>query len=273
MTMNIWSNTKTLDGFVPVLATENASPEKAELAVVGAKKFEVRAMPNLKAVFKCGVGTDNIDFAACAARGVRVILPSERTANIIYEETANFTVFMILERLYAGAGHVESWSKYPRPFLGSRVVLLLGQGNIGRRVKSKLEVLLTVRSFDTATDDINHLEPLAREADVISLHIPLLETTRSWFDAEKLGWMKNGAALVNTARGPLVDEDALYRELSAGRLTAAFDVFWEEPYRGKLATLPPHIFRMTPHVASTCEDFLISLGQELQTLLNEMKHD
>ena len=271
--MKIWKNTLTLDSYVHGLAAENALPEEAELAIVGAKKFDVRAMPNLKAVFKCGVGTDNIDFAACGARGVRVILPSERTANIIYEETANFTVFLILERLYAGAGHVGSWSKYPRPFLGSRVVLLLGQGNIGRRVKSKLEALLTVRSFDTATDDINHLEQLIHEADVISLHIPLIETTRGWFDAEKLGWMKNGAALVNTARGPLVDEDALYRELSAGRLTAAFDVFWEEPYRGKLATLPPHIFRMTPHVASTCEDFLISLGQELQTLLNEMKHD
>lgn len=269
--MKIWKNTPTLDACVPVLAKANAAPEEAELAVVGAKNFDVLTMPKLKAVFKCGVGADNIDFPACRERGVRVIFPSEHTANFIYEETANFTVFLILERLYAGAGHVESWSKHPRPFLGSRVVLLLGQGNIGRRVKSKLEALLTVRSFDTATDDINHLEPLAREADVISLHMPLITTTLGWFDAEKLAWMKNGAALVNTARGPIVDENSLYRELSAGRLTAAFDVFWEEPYRGKLATLPPHIFRMTPHVASTCEHFLESLGQDLQTLIDRMK--
>jgi phosphoglycerate dehydrogenase-like enzyme len=271
--MKIWKNTPTLDGYVPALATENAAPEEAELAVVGGKRFDVRAMPNLKAVFKCGVGTDNIDCAACSERGVRVILPSERTANIIYEETANFTVFLILERLYAGAGHVESWTKHLRPFLGRRVVLLLGQGNIGRRVKNKLEALLTVRSFDTATGDINHLEPLVREADVVSFHIPLTETTRGWFDAEKLGWMKDGAALVNTARGPIVDEDALYRELSAGHLTAAFDVFWEEPYRGRLSTFPSHIFHMTPHISSTCEDFLKSLGQDLQTLIDGMKHD
>jgi len=271
--MKIWKNTPTLDAYVPVLTMANATPKDAELAVVGAKKFDVRAMPNLQAVFKCGVGTDNIDFAACTEQGVSVVLPSERTANIIYEETANFTVFLILERLYDGAGHIESWSKNPRPFLENRVVLLIGQGNIGRRVKSKLQALLTVSSFDTATDNINHLESLVHTADVVSLHIPLLESTRSWFDAEKLGWMKKGAALVNTARGPIVDEDALYRELSARRLTAAFDVFWEEPYRRKLATLPPHIFHMTPHVASTCEDFLKSLGQDLQTLIDRMKHD
>jgi phosphoglycerate dehydrogenase-like enzyme len=273
MTMKIWKNTPTLDGYVPMLAMENALPEEAELAVVGAKKFDVRAMPNLKAIFKCGVGTDNIDFDECSERGVRVSFPSEQTANIIYEETANFTVFLILERLYAGTGHVESWSKYPRPFLGNRVVLLIGQGNIGCRVKSKLSALLTVRSFDTATDDMNRLEPLVREADVISLHIPLIAGTCNWFDAGKLGWMKNGGALVNTARGPIVDENALYGELSAGRITAAFDVYWEEPYRGKLSTLPPHIFHMTPHVASTCEDFLKFLGQDLQTLIDRMKHD
>lgn len=271
--MKIWKNTPTLDAYVPALAKANAVPEEAELAIVGAKKFDIRAMTNLKAVFKCGIGSDNIDFDKCNERGIRVIFPSEQTTNIIYEETANFTVFLILERLYSGAGNVESWLKYPRSFLGRRIILLIGQGNIGSRVKSKLGTLMTVKSFDTATDDIKLLTPLVHDADVISLHIPLNQTTRGWFDAEKLSWMKNGAALVNTARGPIVDEDALYKELSAARLNAAFDVFWEEPYRGKLATLPPRIFYMTPHIASTCEDFLKSLGQDLETLIERMKHD
>lgn len=271
--MKIWKNTQTLDSYVPLLAAANAAPEEAELAVVGSKKFDILAMPNLKTIFKCGVGADNVDFAACSERGIHVIFPSEKTTNIIYEETANFTVFLILDRLYAGAGQVESWSKYQRPFLGSRVVLLIGQGNIGCRVKEKLGTFLKVRSYDTATDDMNRLEPLVHIADVVSLHIPLITSTFGWFDAEKLGWMKNGAALVNTSRGAIVDEDALYREIVEGRLSAAFDVFWEEPYRGKLAAFPPHIFRMTPHVASTCEDFLKSLGQDLLTIIDRMKND
>jgi D-3-phosphoglycerate dehydrogenase len=271
--MRIWKNTPTLDDYVSVLATANAAPEEADLAIVGAKKFDIRAMPNLKAVFKCGIGADNIDFDTCDELGIHVIFPSEKTTNIIYEETANFTVFLILERLYSGAGIVESWSKFPRAFLGHQIVLLIGQGNIGRRVKNKVGTLMTVNSFDTATDDIKILAPLVHDADVISLHIPLNEITRGWFDAEKLAWMKKGAALVNTSRGPIVDEDALYRELSAGRLTAAFDVFWEEPYRGKLSNLPPRIFYMTPHVASTCVDFLKSLGQDLQSLIDRMNHD
>lgn len=271
--IKIWKNTSTLDNIVPVLTSTNTSPFDAELAVVGSKKFDIDSMPNLKAVFKCGVGMDNIDFDGCAGRAVRVVLPSAATVNIIYEETANFAVFLILERLYARVGNVLSWTKHPRPFLGRRVVLLIGQGNIGRRVKTKLEPLATVRSYDVAADSPEQLEPLMREADVVSLHIPLIEATRGWFDAKKLGWMRNGAILVNTARGPIVDEQALYAELNNGRLTAAFDVFWQEPYRGKLSTLPPDIFRMTPHVSSTCEDFLQALGRDLRLLIDEMEHD
>jgi phosphoglycerate dehydrogenase-like enzyme len=109
------------------------------------------------------------------------------------------------------------------------------------------------------------------QADVISLHIPLSESTKGFIDAEKLGWMKVGAALVNTARGPVVDEDALFEEIQSGRIRAAFDVFWKEPYEGKLKQFHPNGFLMSPHVSSNCENFLTGLVLDLRNYLIAMK--
>ena len=109
---------------------------------------------------------------------------------------------------------------------------------------------------------------LIKQADVITLHVPLIDSTKGFIDAEKLGWMKDGAALVNTARGPIVEEYALFEEIKSGRLRAAFDVFWEEPYNGKLKQFHPINFLMSPHVSSNCENFLTGLAQDLTNYLN-----
>ena len=82
--------------------------------------------------------------------------------------------------------------------------------------------------------------------------------------------MKSGAVLINTARGAIVNEDAFYAELKNKRLIAAFDVFWEEPYRGKLLQFHPNFFFMTPHVASTCSDFLLGCRKDLDILIKEI---
>ena len=81
--------------------------------------------------------------------------------------------------------------------------------------------------------------------------------------------MQDDAILVNTARGPIVDEQALYEELRKGRIYAAFDVFWEEPYQGILAEFHPDRFYMTPHVASNCMDFLEGLASDFRKLEKE----
>ena len=88
-------------------------------------------------------------------------------------------------------------------------------------------------------------------------------------NAEKLSWMKDGAALINTARGPVVEEDALYEEIKKGRIFAAFDVFWQEPYEGILRQFHPDRFVMSPHVASNCSNFLDGLAQDLQNFIQE----
>ncbi len=259
--MNLWKNTPTLDEFVPELLKPVPSAD-AEIAVVGGKPIPLDELPKLKGIFKCGVGTDNIPFDECEARGIEVCLPSDETRDIIFEETANFAVKAILDVLYADAGVLETWTKHSRPLLSRKTVLLLGQGNIGRKVKAKLTPLVKVTTWDAASDDPSLLEPLVRDADAVSLHIPLLDETKAWFDAEKMYWMKDGAGLVNTARGPVVDETALLKEIKTKRLYAAFDVFWQEPYHGPLREHPERFF-MTPHIASTCKDFLQGLAKDL----------
>ena len=85
--------------------------------------------------------------------------------------------------------------------------------------------------------------------------------------------MKNDAVLINTSRGTIVDEDALFAEISSNRIRAAFDVFWQEPYNGKLKEFHPDRFFMSPHVASTCSGFLEGCRKGLDLLIRELNHD
>lgn len=154
--------------------------------------------------------------------------------------------------------------------LAGRKLLVVGAGKIGGRVAKKMRAFLEVRTFDAATDGSGDLERLVRGADAVSLHIPLNDETRGFMNVERLSWMKDGALLVNTARGPVVDEEALYRELKAGRLRASFDVFWEEPYRGKLMELEAERFLVTPHVASTCREFLEGCARDFLGFMDQL---
>jgi phosphoglycerate dehydrogenase-like enzyme len=257
--MKLWKNTNTLDKLVPeLLAT--VDPSVAEVAVIGGKSIDLSQFPNLKAIFKCGVGVDNIPFEEAAKREIKITLPSDQTKRYIFEETANFAVYLILRMLYKDLGSIEKWEKKQRPFLGDYKVLILGQGNIGKQVAEKLNPLVSVFTYDPLQNSEQELEELFKQSDVISLHIPLNKHTVSFVDEEKLSWMKDGATLVNTARGSIVSENALYNEIKNKRLCAAFDVFWNEPYGGMLKAFHPDGFYMTPHVASNCSTFLTGLA-------------
>ena len=268
--MKIWKNTPTLDHLVSRL---NITVEchEAELAVIGGKAVDLNKMPNLKGLFKCGVGIDNVPVEEAKKRGIKIGLPSEQTRQYIFEETANFTVYLILSLLYSQTGQLETWEKKSRVFLGNQKVLIIGMGNIGTYVIKKLRPIAHILTFDITQNKSEELRALIEQADIISLHIPLTKATEGFINAEKLSWMKDGAALVNTARGPIVDEDALYSEIKNKRLKAAFDVYWEEPYHGKLAKFHPHGFRMSPHVASCCESFLTSLANDLDQFQLELE--
>lgn len=267
--MLIYKATNTIDGYLPTLEyTEDR--KLAEIILVGGRKFCLDDFPKLKGVFKTGVGTDNLPFADAKARGVQIALPSQRTCDIIFEETAVFTCHLILKGLYAGAGHWDTWKKEDRKALQNQRLLVVGTGRIGNRVADKMKAFMEVDTFDTARDNLDSFEPKVRGADCVSIHVPLNEETRGVFNAERLAWLPTGALLVNTARGPVVDEADLFAELSNGRLRAALDVFWEEPYAGRLTQLPEDRFIRTPHIASTCKEFILGTASDFLGFLRKI---
>lgn len=267
--MKIYKATNTLDGYVPELEYTTDKAE-AEVILVGGKAFDLTEFPKLKGVFKTGVGTDNLPFEQAKELGVIIELPSAKTCDTIYDETAAFTCHLILKAIYAGCGDWDSWTKADRQMTSSRRLLVIGAGKIGGKVAAKMSGIMDVTTFDATTDREEDLEGLIREADCISLHIPLMPATTGYFGKEKLSWMKDGAALVNTARGPVADEEALYAELSTGRIRAAFDVYWKEPYRGILSELPEDRFIRTPHIASTCKEFIQGTAQDFLSFIDRL---
>ena len=136
-----------------------------------------------------------------------------------------------------------------------------------------MKPLMDVVKFDIIDNKLSELPSLINNADCITLHIPKTIDNESFMSKNKLALMKKDAILINTARGSLVDEEALYNELESGRLKAAFDVFWEEPYKGKLNKLHSNQFFMTPHVASTCNGFLSGCRESLNILIQELCND
>ena len=223
------------------------------------------ALPSLRHVAQVAVGYDNVDVQACRRRGVLVT----HTPDVPTAATAELTFALVLavaRRLREGealvrSGRFEGWA--PTMLLGrelaGRTFGVFGFGRIGRAAARRarafgMEVLYCSRSAappalaaELGARRVD-LATLLGESDVVSLHAPLTDATRHRFGAAELAAMKPGAILVNTARGPLVDEAALVDALAAGRLGGAgLDVYEHEPavHPGLLArddvVLLPHL--------------------------------
>ncbi len=193
------------------------------------------AGPRLRVVANFAVGFDNVDVPACTRRGVLV----SNTPDVLTEATAELTIALLLalvRRVAEGDRLIRSrerWIWAPNMMLGrglgDLVLGLVGHGRIGQEVgrlarAHGMEVIHTSRSGGVPLDE------LLATADVVSLHLPLSDETRHLIDANALASMKPKAVLVNTSRGPIVDEAALAAALADGRIAgAALDVFEREP--------------------------------------------
>lgn len=215
-------------------------------------------LPSLRIVANYGVGYDGIDVEACARRGVAVT----NTPGVLDAATADLAFGLLLavrRRIVEGDRYVRegkwgtAWAE--AVLLGDEVsgatLGIVGLGRIGSAVARRarafdMRVLYTRRSADPESVS---LEELLAGADVVTLHVPLTDETHGLIDARRLGLMRDGACLVNTARGAIVDEDALVRELVSGRLRAGLDVFAHEPsVPSELLDLPNVV--LTPHLGS-----------------------
>jgi len=264
--MLIWKNTATLDGYDNGLQF-TVSKKDADIAILGGKSINLNEFTNLRGIFRAGISQDNVPEKEAKEKNIVVRYPSNKTVNIIFEETASFTCNLIFRMLFSNIGTIDPWKKVPRQQLSQKILLVIGIGKIGSRVANLMKPFMHVTTFDISDNESSELKSLMLEADCVTIHIPNSKNNISFINAEKLSWMKNGAVLINTARGAIVDEDALYVELQSGRLLAAFDVYWQEPYEGKLKDLYPDRFLMTPHVASTCSSFLEGCREDINKLI------
>jgi glyoxylate reductase len=137
--------------------------------------------------------------------------------------------------------------------LRGRTLGIVGLGRIGRAVAERASAfgmnVLHTRREDDRSPEYRKLDDLLRASDVVTLHLPLTEQTRRLLDARRLALLRDGACLVNTARGAIVDEEALVAELVSGRLSAGLDVFADEPHVPQALLGLPNVV-LSPHVGS-----------------------
>ena len=218
------------------------------------------AAPRLRVVANHAVGYDNVDVAACTARRVHVC----NTPDVLTDATADLTFALILavaRRLREGErtvreGRWQYWA--PTMLLGlelrSAVLGIVGYGRIGKAVAARahgfgMEVVWSGGSASAALS----LDDLLSRADVVSVHCPLTAATRHLIGAPQLARMKPSAILINTARGPIVDEAALVAALEAGTIAGAgLDVFEDEP-RVHPGLIGRDDVVVVPHIGSATE--------------------
>ncbi|MGE3146380.1 MAG: NAD(P)-dependent oxidoreductase [Pseudorhodoplanes sp.] len=222
----------------------------------------IEAAPALQLIQKIGVGVDTIALDACRARGIAVCnMPGTNTQAVA--ETTLALIFAALRRipiLDAATRAGRGWSLPPEFFdgigeIGGRVVGLIGYGAIPRKLAPVLralgaEIIVWARTPPDDGTEAVPLDDLLARADIVSLHVPATAQTTGLLDAARIGRMKRGAILVNTARGALVDEAALADALRSGHLAAAgLDVFADEPVTAARPILSLPNVVATPHVA------------------------
>ncbi len=235
--------------------------EDVEGLILANEPVPLDLLPALRVVANFGVGYDRVDVAACAERGVVV----SNTPGVLDAATADLAFALILavrrqvvdgDRFVRSGGWSGSWSEggLAEEVSGSTLGIV-GLGRIGSAVARRargfdMRVLYTRRlRADSDLGEWRALDDLLAESDVVSLHVPLTPETDGLLDARRLALLRDGATLVNTARGEIVDEPALVRELGSGRISAGLDVFAHEPdVPAELLELPNVV--LTPHIGS-----------------------
>jgi len=222
-----------------------------------------RAGPQLRIVANYGAGVDNVDLEAARSRSVLVA----NTPDVLTETTAELAIALtlaLLRRVAEGDRFVrrrERWSFSLEFMLGEslrgKTFGVVGPGRIGRATARLAEALGATPAFAGRTDDLG---ALLSTADVVSLHCPLNRETHHMIDREALERMRPSAVLVNTARGPIVDEHALVAALREGVIAgAALDVYEHEPkVAEELLSLDNVV--LTPHLGSATRETREAMG-------------
>lgn len=231
-----------------------------------------------RVIIRGGVGLDNIDVAYAESKGIQVCNTPAASSNAVAE--------LALGMMFALARHIAKadasmkaggWDKkkLKGTELSGKTLGVIGYGRIGRLLGAKGKSLgMQVVAYDPYIEheDVVSLEELLAQADYISLHLPHTETTHHLLSTAQFALMKDGARIVDAARGGVLDEAALYAALLAGKVAAAaLDVYSEEPPQSELlrqlVELPQVV--ATPHIGASTEEAQARIGDEIVKLVQE----
>jgi lactate dehydrogenase-like 2-hydroxyacid dehydrogenase len=246
-----------------VVRRDELSEPRADVEglVVSNEPVPLDLLPALRVVANYGVGYDRVGVEECAARGVVVT----NTPGVLDDATADLAFALILatrrrlvegDRLVRSGGWGASWSEGElSPSVAGATLGIVGLGRIGSAVARRargfdMRVLYARRTAaESDLGERRELDDLLAESDVVTLHVPLTAGTEGLLDARRLALLRDGTTLVNTARGEILDQEALVRELASGRFRAGLDVFVGEP------NVPEELLGLanvvlTPHIGS-----------------------
>lgn len=233
-------------------------PQRCVAIIAGLEPLSRRVLeqyPDLKVIARLGTGMDSVDLVAARERGVSVVGTPDATTNAVAELTLGLMI-AALRGLATSDRSIRSggWVPVQGGLIKGRVVGIIGFGRIGRRVAELVEAFgARVVFYDpvTTSDDprrAHALDDLLVASDIVTLHTPLSDETRGMLGKPQLAKLRDGALIINCARGGLVDELALVESVKSGRLHAAIDCFVDEPYSGPLRELDGAV--LTAHMGS-----------------------
>ena len=231
-------------------------------------KEVINAATNTKIIARVGVGLDNIDVMAAEATGIRIINAAEAAMNAVSELTIGHMISLARSIPLADAETKKgNWIK--KDLIGmelrGKYLGIIGVGNIGRnvgRIAKSLRMNLIGHDVYPINKDfikevgliVTDLDTLVESADFITCHVPLTQETKHMFNKSRFSKMKPTAYIVNTSRGEVIDENALYDALINGKIAgAALDVFEVEPPTNKMLIELPNII-CTPHIGSQTKE-------------------
>jgi phosphoglycerate dehydrogenase-like enzyme len=248
----------------------------------------IAAGPELDVIATCRARPVNVDVATATARGIPVLITPARNADSV-ADFAMGVMLVLCRNIHRAERHMRQngwmvgdelpYFHFRGPEMGGKTLGLIGCGAIGRALARRargfdMRVLVHDPYIDQAglgdLGQLVSLETVLSEGDVVSLHVPVTPETKGLLNADRLARMKPTAYLINTARAPVVDEDALFNALTRGRLAgAALDVFWDEPeIAARWFTLDNVL--LTPHLGGAADDVKVHHSamvlEDLQTL-------
>jgi len=259
---------------------------EADVVLVRSKtkctKEYIDSAPNLKLIIRGGVGTDNIDKEYAASKDI-IVRNTPKASSIAVAEIAFALILSVPNRLIEGHESMKKgeWIKkqLKRTELYGKTLCLIGVGNIGTEVAKRAQAfgmkVVAYRKSGRPNDYAevkSSLEEAVKDADYISLHIPLTDETRGMINKAVIEKMKDSVIIVNTARGKCVVAEDVVEALESGKIRAyATDVWPSDPPPADYPIPKAPNVVMTPHLGASSKENLLRIGEEVVAIINEYK--